>query len=115
MTRRKKILISSSILVALYVAAYLPLSLLGDYQFDETGKLRWRDELGGLSFSDVIQWQPRFAWCRIFRHYDGTTVLQANFLGYVFAPLILLDQRAVHRTKPVFDEQGNIIQYGKKG
>lgn len=90
------------------VLVYLVLSLTGGYTFTQSGQVRYGF---GLSVSDLQQWQPRFAFCQRFRQVDGSWTLRANFLGYVFAPMILLDQTLVHRTVRLFDpETGEPIE-----
>jgi len=101
MNRRKRISIVMLSALAAYVVSYVILSLCGAYEFGQSGKMRYSF---GLSVSDIEQWQPRFVHCRIFQQVDGTTTLQANPLGYVFAPAILLDQKLFHPTKWIFDE-----------
>ena len=59
----------------------------------------------GLAVSDIQQWQPRFTFCQRFRLSDGSWTLRANFLGYAFVPLILLDQYLVHPTVRLFDAE----------
>jgi peptidoglycan/LPS O-acetylase OafA/YrhL len=91
-----------------YVLSYGILSLRGGYIFTQSGQLRYG---GALSVSDLQQWQPRFTLCQRFRQVDGSWTLRANFLGYVFAPLVLLDQTFIHRTVRLLDpETGEPIE-----
>ena len=101
MNRRKQIFIVVFSTLAVYILSYVILSFCGAYEFGQSGKMRYNF---GLSVSDIQQWQPRYARCRIFTQVDGTTTFQANPLGYVFAPAIFLDQRFFHPTKRLFDE-----------
>lgn len=87
-------------IVTAYVGCYVILSLFGRYVVTQSGVVRYQS---GLSVSDVRQWQPPFAFCQRFRQVDKHWTLHANFLGYVFAPLILCDQAFVHRTVQLFD------------
>ena len=87
-------------ILILYAAVYTVLSLSGGYVFTQSGLVRYGF---GLSVSDLQQWQPRFAFCQRFRQVDEHWTLRANFLGYVFAPLILCDQAFVHKTVHLFD------------
>ena len=96
---KRKLKIVSSIAAA-YLIAYCVLSLAGGYILTQSGQVRYDF---GFSVSDIQQWQPRFAFCQRFRQTDGSWTLRANFLGYVFAPMILLDQILVHRTVLLFD------------
>jgi len=66
---------------------------------------RWR--LFGLAEIDCIQWQPRFGFCQRFRWSGGRNGIRADFLGYIYAPLILLDQSYIHRTIPLWSSSGN--------
>jgi len=101
MNRRKRIFIVMFSALAVYIVSYVILSFCGGYEFGQSGKMRYNF---GLSVLDVQQWQPRYARGRIFTQVDGTTIFQANPLGYIFAPAILLDQKFFHPTKRVFDE-----------
>jgi hypothetical protein len=88
------------VIIAVYLGSYVILSLCGGYVLTQSGLLRYGF---GLSVSDIQQWQPRFAFCQRFRQVDEHWTLRANFLGYVFAPLILCDQAFVHKTVHLFD------------
>ena len=66
---------------------------------------RWR--LFGLAEIDCIQWQPRFGFCQSFRWSGGRNGIRADFLGYIYAPLILLDQSYIHRTIPLWSSSGD--------
>jgi len=112
MNRRTRISIVMLSALAAYVVSYVILSLCGAYEFGQSGKMRYSF---GLSVSDIEQWQPRFVRCRIFQQVDGTRTLQANPLGYVFAPAILLDQKLFHRTKWIFDESKSYQACSRQG
>ena len=103
LTRRLKIALG---VLAAYVTVYLILSLSGGYIVTQSGQMRYGF---GLSVSDVQQWQPRFASCQRFLQVDGSWTLHANLLGYVFAPLIFLDQTLVHRTIRLFDSESGKV------
>jgi len=85
---------------AIYLIAYVVLSHYGAYMLTQSGEVRWGF---GLSASDIEQWQPRFVLCQRFHNIDGGTSLRANPLGYIFAPLVLLDQSFVHKTAHLID------------
>ena len=87
-------------LVALYVTAYIGLSCTGGYVFTQSGEVRYAF---GWSVSDIQLWQPRFLFCQRFRQIDGSWTIRANTLGYVFTPLVLLDQAFWHKTVRLFD------------
>jgi hypothetical protein len=42
-------------------------------------------------------------FCQRFRTADGSWTVRANIVGYVFTPLVLLDQAFWHKTIRVFD------------
>lgn len=81
---------------ALYVAAYIPNSLLGGYWMEYAFDFR-----GGPT---MFYWQPaigfRAPW------YRRTTVL-----GYAFAPLIEIDRRIFHPTIELGSVEGNLRFY----
>ncbi len=84
-----------------YVGSYVALSLCGGYVMTQSGDVRYAD--GGMSVTDIDQWQPCFTFYQHFRTMNGSRIVRANFLGYVYAPLILLDQTFFHRTVRHFD------------
>jgi peptidoglycan/LPS O-acetylase OafA/YrhL len=88
--------------IAAYLVVYVILSFCGGYVLTQSGQVRYGF---GLSVSDLQQWQPRFTFCQRFRQVDGSWTLRANFLGYVFAPLVLLDQTCIHKTVRLFDPE----------
>jgi hypothetical protein len=90
-------------IVALYVVVYVALSRNGGYVLTQSGQVRY---VMGLAMADVCEWQPRFGFCQRFRQVDGSSTLRADSIGYVFAPLILFDQRFVHRTVRLIDLGG---------
>ncbi len=59
----------------------------------------------GMSVTDIDQWQPCMAFYQRFRTMNGSMIVRASFLGYVYAPLILLDQAFFHRTVRHFDPE----------
>jgi hypothetical protein len=97
----KQTLIAAGILFALYLGTYITLSCLGGYYFNQSGKFRYRNM--GLSVSDISTWNPK--GCRFqyrFKNIKGEDVSRGNDLGYLFAPLIMLDRRFVHPTQVLF-------------
>jgi hypothetical protein len=89
----------AAVILILYVASYAVLSYTGGWVISETGHDR---PVPGapLAAADVYIWQPRYGRCEPFRNVLGENTLRADALGYLFAPLILLDQRFVHPTIP---------------
>ena len=59
-----------------------------------------------MAVADQFEWQPRYGNCQRFRLVSGDYTLRADTLGYFFAPLILLDQRFIHRTISFFGTDG---------
>ncbi|HEX2749901.1 MAG TPA: hypothetical protein VHM91_17970 [Verrucomicrobiales bacterium] len=59
--------------------------------------------------ADTYEWQPRYGSCQNFLSITGETSLRADALGYFYAPLILLDQRFIHRSIP-FIRDGSFIE-----
>lgn len=84
-------------LLLLYAASYLMLTLLGGWRFSQTGELRYGS---GLSVSDIEEWHPKGLWWQgHFKDIYGNYVSRGDLLGYFYSPLIALDRRFWHRTK----------------
>jgi hypothetical protein len=84
-------------LASAYVAIYSVLSLLGHYQ-DNLSSLK---QLGIMikGIPDRHEWQPMFT---IVTHFPGQdSASRANVPGYLFTPLVLLDQNFCHKTQPM--------------
>jgi len=90
------------IFFGLYVGAYVTLSLCGGYVLTQTGEWRYS---WGLSVSDVMQWQPKFVFCQRFKQIDGSRGLRADFMGYIFVPMVLLDQKYVHKPVRILESE----------
>ena len=86
-----------------YVISYAVLSFTGGWMVTESG--RWRPF--GLAEIDCIQWQPRFGFCQRFIWSGGDASIRADMLGYIYAPLILLDQSHIHPTIPLWRVPGD--------
>jgi len=99
--RRRWLLRWISVLLAAYVLAYAVLSITGGWVVSESGEHRIV-----TAVADQFEWQPRYGSCQRFRSVSGDYTLRADTLGYVFAPLILLDQRFIHRTISFFGADG---------
>jgi len=91
--------------VAIYIGSYAVLSFTGGWIVSESGELRMV-----LAISDIFEWQPRFGSCQIFRWSGGNYGLRADPLGYFYAPLILFDQRFVHRTIRFISMDGKFVE-----
>jgi hypothetical protein len=82
--------------IGAYLLACVLNSYLGGYwlEFARDGKDRFAPELGGMSLTDAIMWQPRFGHCSLGR---------ADSLGITFSLLIQIDQACLHRTHYLSD------------
>jgi len=91
-------------LAVIYVAVYVVLSVNGVYLATPSGEVRYNF---GLAMTDAQVWQPRFVYFKVLRDIEGRKTVAANWLGYVFAPLILLDQKLFHPTVYLFQKPEN--------
>jgi len=96
---RRRLLIGCAIVV-LYVGSYAVLSFTGGWIVSISGEFR---PIEGIAMTDILEWQPRYGYCRRIRNVSGGYRIDADPLGYVYCPLVLLDQRYVHRTMPLSD------------
>jgi hypothetical protein len=103
MNWRKLVFGLLSVLV-LYVGSYAILSATGGWVVSESGEVRMI-----LAVSDIFEWQPRYGFCERFRRIGGEYKLRGDYLGYCFAPLILLDQYYVHRTVRFITLDGKMV------
>jgi len=91
--------------VGLYLCSYGLLSYLGSYVRTQSGVLRWTHS--GLAITDAAQWQPKFVFWQRFQRFDGTSIVRANPFGYLYAPLVSLDQKLIHPTQRLFTRSSN--------
>src|SRR5438128_1031015 len=84
------------LILGAYVAVYAALSLLGHYQ----DNIRSLDDLGIITkgVPDREEWQPMFIIMTRFPWQGSPS--RANVPGYLFTPLVLLDQHFCHKTQP---------------
>jgi hypothetical protein len=61
-----------------------------------------------MSITDVQEWQPKFVFGRIFRRIDNTLTYRGNFLGFLYAPLVIVDHKYVHKTRHYFPQSGTL-------
>jgi len=99
--RRWRVLRWMAVLMAAYGLAYGVLSATGGWIVSESGEHRIM-----MAVADQFEWQPRYGSCQRFRSVSGDCCLRADALGCILAPLILLDQRFIHRTIPFFGADG---------
>ncbi|UCG49009.1 MAG: hypothetical protein JSU94_04340 [Phycisphaerales bacterium] len=95
-TARRRRMLWVGVFLLVYCCCYLVLSSLGGYVWTQSGVVRY--PISYLAVTDIIQWQPKFMFCQVFQDIQGRRVIRASPLGWVFSPLILLDQRFVHPT-----------------
>ena len=67
----------------------------------------------GLAFGDTFAWQPRFGVCFPFHSALGENTYRSDVLGFLYLPLIRLDQTYIHRTRPyiTFDATGEPLNH----
>ena len=93
--KRKKFYVYILVCLGIYVGSYTVLSLFGSYYGSQSGTLRY---YFGLSVTDRLIWQPAVIRGRLFTTIEGKKVYQANLAGYFFMPLLLFDQKFIHKT-----------------
>lgn len=88
-------------ILTVYAGTYFCLTLSGGYDLYKTGNI----VQFGLPTYDVWLWQPRFGkYDPYFSRRDAT--------GTLFAPLILLDQKFWHPSRPFFErkQDGTLVE-----
>lgn len=114
-SRRRGWLLVCGMVLFVYVAAYVVLSAFGGWGQTGSGKLRIRyPDYVGFAIHDCFVWQPIIGDCQLFVNSSGENTLRGDAFGYMFCPLILLDQRFVHRTIYFMDPNGNNIESAKE-
>jgi hypothetical protein len=88
-----------------YTGSYLILSLTGGWVLTRSGRTRIV-----TAVTDTYEWQPFFGYCQRFLSITGEYTLHADALGYFYAPLILLDQKCIHRSIPIIAADGSFIE-----
>lgn len=96
----RKIFLCVLMFLILYIGSYTILTCMGNYIWSQSGEYRWNTSY--VSVTDVLIWKPKLIWWRIFRNIDGEYAVQANLLGYLYTPLIYVDQIYIHKTKRIF-------------
>jgi hypothetical protein len=97
-----RLFLTFAVLVLIYVGTYALLSLNGSYVSSQTGDVRLAN--GGPVINDVQVWRPKFVRLRIFLNERGEIEREANFLGWFFYPLELMDRRHWHLSRHPFLE-----------
>jgi len=107
--RRQRVrIVVGSILVLhlLYVGSYTLDSLAGGWMVNESGECR--NYL--VASCDQFVWTPRFGACQKFRWSGGRDGIRAFGIGYLYCPLILLDQAYFHQTVRFMDEGMTFVE-----
>lgn len=87
------------ITLLLYVAVYVVNSCCGYYYWSPSGLTRKAfGHPTHISMPDRQVWKPLVGTFERYTTVEGRESFRGNALGYVFAPLILLDQAWVHPT-----------------
>jgi len=97
--RRSLVILFLALVV--YVGSYCCLSACGGYYFGQSGRVRYNF---GFAVSDVSMWHAKFTRWQRFQNNRGEEVTRGNTLGYLYCPMIILDRRLVHQTRPLFDD-----------
>lgn len=86
---------------ALYIGAYLYLSVSGGYYFYKTGNITQF----GLPTWDIWIWEPKIG------RYDPF-IGRRDVVGTLFSPAIILDQKYWHKDRPYFEKaaDGSLVQ-----
>jgi hypothetical protein len=100
------LVVSCPVLLVLYVGSYILNSLAGGWMVNESGKCR----PFALAICDQYIWMPRYGFCQKFRDVDGRDSIRAWGLGYVYCPLMLIDQAFVHRTIRYMNEDMTFVE-----
>ena len=93
-------LMSLAVFAALYLGSYVILSVAGGHYLTFSGERRHGGRLAAL---DVAVWQPKYVTWIQYRSVGGDHRLRANALGYIYSPLIALDQAFFHKTRDDID------------
>ena len=57
-----------------------------------------------MSVSDISEWRPIGCWFQAgFIDVYGKKTCRGNTFGYFFAPLIVIDQKWIHKTEVLMD------------
>jgi hypothetical protein len=97
--RPKTVYAAICVLLFAYVGGYSALSACGEYQVRWSGRTRYAF---GLAVADTAYWFPKGmeSWERTM--VAGQRVREASWLAKIYLPLVILDQRYIHRSQPLF-------------
>jgi hypothetical protein len=93
-------------LLVLYFGSYAILSATGGFVFTQSGKIRL-----GISLDDQWIWMPRYGWAQPYQWPDGrNTVRVGGIAGWLYLPLILVDQAWAHPTQRFITPDGQWVK-----
>lgn len=92
----KKVLLYLLCLSILYGGIYILLSVNGKYMPVITGKVRYGH---GLGIFDVRMWQPKYIIFAKQYGFSQKAKYSYNLLGFLYFPLVYLDQNYIHKTQ----------------
>lgn len=96
--------IGISVLSLAYLVSFAFLTTHGGYTLMPSGTLR---PLNGLATADTWVWQPLHGTYHQYQSASGDKSNTADFWGYFYSPLILLDQHFIHPTKTARHREGH--------
>lgn len=92
MSKRRLLLLALGIAAGLYVTSYGWLAWGGGYVWVRSGHFR---PVAHLASTDLFVWQPKKGTFYGFKTVGGEDKYQADWLGRLFSPLILLQQATI--------------------
>lgn len=93
---RRLLLLAVLPVLVLYVGIYAALSAGGEYEVAASGDTRLLT--GVRIIPNERRWQPAGIEWQPYRDGDGRGV-EANWLGWLFCPLVMIDQAWIHETE----------------
>ncbi len=87
---KKRFLVATPVIVALYFVSFAVLAHDGGYLWVRSGHFR---PINHLAMTDILVWQPRIGRFYQFRTANGDDTYQRDWVGCFYSPLILLHQR----------------------
>lgn len=100
----RRAILGSIVFGVVYVSSYVPLSMTGGWVVSESGRIRIT-----LAMADIFEWQPRYGMFHRMRTYGGGHLVRADFLGWFYSPLILIDQKWIHPTIAFIDSEFELV------
>ena len=98
-------------LLMLYVVSFVPLAWFGGYLPRASRHFRIAP---GLAFEDSWVWQPRYGMFYRFQPAGGGEEYRADALGWIYSPLILLQQQCLHPTIRIVQSDGSRVASGPR-